>query len=101
MFYGVASFINDVIFDIIKCFVDEDLADEYAERLNEKAVGWESLHYLVVRLVVLPPKGWSVFGTHMDYGGEIEFTKELDFDGYPIGERPALTRDRGSDRMTG
>lgn len=95
MFYGVTSFIDDVIFDIVECFVNEDLADEYAERLNEKVVDDESLRYSVVRLLVAPPDGWSTFGTHVDYSGEIEFTKELDFDGHPIGERPIPSGETG------
>ena len=43
------------------------------------------------RLQVLPPEGWFAFGTHMVSPDKLEFTKERDQDGLPIGERPILT----------
>ena len=41
----------------------------------------------------VPPSGWSHFGTHLDYGGPLEFSKSLDDEGYPLWERPVSSRD--------
>lgn len=35
-----------------------------------------------------PPEGWFHFGTHVEYSGEIEFSKELGEDLMPLWERP-------------
>ena len=101
MFYGVAFFTNNTLDHVDDVFETENSAKTHASLLNRRFKYQDGDYYSVIRLMILPPDGWSVFGTHVDYSGEIEFTKELDFDGYPLGERPFLTRDRGRDRMTG
>lgn len=34
-----------------------------------------------------PPEGWDAFGTNVDWPGPIEFSEELDADGFPRWER--------------
>ncbi|MCY1718470.1 hypothetical protein OVA26_16160 [Microbacterium sp. SL62] len=35
-----------------------------------------------------PPEGWSIFGTHVDVAGRLEFSSTLDPSGLPLWERP-------------
>jgi hypothetical protein len=35
-----------------------------------------------------PPKGWYIFGTHVDVIVMLEFSEEVDNDGLPKWERP-------------
>lgn len=37
---------------------------------------------------VEPPDGWFVFGSHVDFGGQMEFSGETTEDGLPKWERP-------------
>lgn len=38
------------------------------------------------------PRGWYVFGTHVDYDGPLEFSEERsNGDGFPLWERPTGT----------
>lgn len=90
MFFGIAFFENSTIRDMVNVVQTPDLAKLIVDGYNQSArldpAGDD--YYAVVRLSLAPPEGWHVFGTHIDSSCEIEFTKECDLDGYPIGERP-------------
>lgn len=41
---------------------------------------------------LVPPDGWFVFGSHVGYGGPMEFSDETDPAGDPLWERPVYDR---------
>ena len=92
MFFGVGYFIDNIISEIVEVHEDPEIAQGYVDRYNSLMSNHcGCCHYAVVRLQVLPPEGWFAFGTHMVSPDKLEFTKERDLDGFPIGERPILT----------
>ena len=93
MFFGVGYFIDNIIIsEIVEVHEDPEIAQGAVDASNSLmiSIGGRG-HYAVVRLQVLPPEGWFAFGTHMVSPDKLEFTKERDQDGLPIGERPILT----------
>lgn len=92
MFFGVGYFIDNIISEIVEVHEDPEIAQGAVDACNSLmiSIGGHG-RYAVVRLQVLPPEGWFAFGTHMVSPDKLEFTKERDQDGLPIGERPILT----------
>ena len=92
MFFGVGYFIDNIISEIVEVHEDPEIAQGAVDASNSLmiSIGGHG-RYAVVRLQVLPPEGWFEFGTHMVSPDKLDFTKELDLDGFPLGERPVLT----------
>ena len=92
MFFGVGYFIDNIMSEIVEVHEDPEIAQGAVDACNSlMSCICGHGHYAVVRLQVLPPEGWFAFGTHMVSPDKLEFTKERDLDGFPIGERPILT----------
>jgi hypothetical protein len=45
-----------------------------------------------------PPNGWFIFGSHVDFGGQMEFSAETTEDGLPKWERPLPLAARDDER---
>lgn len=45
-----------------------------------------------------PPSGWFIFGEHVDFGGQMEFSEETTEDGLPKWERPLPLAARDEER---
>lgn len=92
MFFGVGYFIENIISEIVEVHEDPEIAQGYVDAYNfHRSNHCGCCHYAVVRLLVLLPEGLFALGEHMVSPDKLEFTKELDPDGFPIGERPVLT----------
>jgi hypothetical protein len=77
---------------------NEQIAKDWIERARAAQTAFDQI--LSPEPYQSPPDGWFVFGSHVGFEGPLEFSEELDGEGYPRWERhPPVREEDDSDAI--